>query len=398
MKLTREEYNRLLKYCVTPEQKARLKNVITLGTYRKAAKFEGVTKNAIAQTIAVLRTRASRMGDTPNEDAAGLASVGYSIKGKSTLYAADGSIKQQWVKTQEDKEKRHEALLEELELASQSVKGLSLPTRRPQQLDTEILAVYPYGDPHMGMYAWHGDSEEDFDLSTGVQLMVDATTALVQSAPPAQKALIAFLGDFYHADNQSNTTVRSGHQLDVDSRWLKVFRVGVNTAVTLIELAKRKHDEVHVIVEIGNHDDHSALALGVCLEMFFSNDPRVTIDNSGQRYHYYRFGSNLIGVHHGDLSKPAALPGIMACDRPQDWGETLYRSWYTGHIHNQTRYDLAGCEVESFRILPPRDAWSQGMGYRSHGRSMDCIVRHTTRGEIARHTVRAADFIKDTTK
>ena len=398
MKFTHEEYQRLSKYCTTPEQKQRIKNLYELGTQRKAAKAEGVSKNAIHQTLRVLRMRAARMGDSPEADAAGLAPVGFSVKGKSILYDKDGKIKQQWVKTQEDREKRHEALLEELEVASERVKGLSLPTRRPQRLDTEILAIYPYGDPHMGMYAWHGDSEEDFDLNTGVQLMVDATTSLVQSAPPARKALVAFLGDFYHADNQSNTTVRSGHQLDVDSRWLKVFRVGVNTAVTLIELAKRKHDEVHVIVEIGNHDDHSALALGVCLEMFFANDPRVTIDNSGQRYHYYRFGDNLIGVHHGDLSKPAALPGIMACDRPQDWGQTHHRTWYTGHIHNQTRYDLAGCEVESFRILPPRDAWSQGMGYRSHGRSMDCIVRHSTRGEIARHTVRAAEFYKGEAK
>jgi Calcineurin-like phosphoesterase. len=392
------EYERLSRYCNSPEQEQRLKNYYDLGTHRKAADAEGVSKNAIYQTMSVLRTRASRAGDTPDADAAGHAPAGFSVKGKSTLYDKDGNIKVQWVKTQEDREKRHEALLDELQVASERVKGLSLLTPVPEELDEELLAIYPYGDPHMGMYAWHGDSEEDFDLSMAVNLMVEATTSLVQSAPPSKKALIAFLGDFYHADNQSNTTVRSGHQLDVDSRWLKVFRVGVNTAVTLIELAKRKHEEVHVIVEIGNHDDHSALALGVCLEMFFSNDERVTIDNSGQRYHYYRFGDNLIGIHHGDLSKPASLPGIMACDRPQDWGETLYRSWYTGHIHNQTRYDLAGCEVESFRILPPRDAWSQGMGYRGHGRSMDCIVRHTSRGEIARHTVRAADFYKETEK
>jgi hypothetical protein len=311
------------------------------------------------------------------------------------LYGSKGEIKQQWVKTQEDKEKRHEALLDELELASDRIKGLSLPVRAPTAVDTEILAVYPYGDPHIGMYTWHGDAEGDFDLNMAVDLMTKATQALVSSAPPAEKALICFLGDFYHADNQSNETARGKNQLDVDSRWLKVFRVGVNTAVSLIELAKRKHREVHVIVEIGNHDDHSALALAVCLSMFFKNDKRVTIDQSGQYYHYYRFGRNLIGVHHGHLSKPAALPGIMAADRPEDWGKTDHRVWYTGHIHNQTRYDLAGCEVESFRILPPRDAWSQSMGYRSIGRSMDCIVRHHTRGEIARHTVRAEQFGAD---
>jgi hypothetical protein len=387
-----EEFKRLKKYCITPEQKQRLHNLYESGSERKAAKIEGVGRNAISQTLRILRKRAARMGDSPDADAQGLAAEGFAVKGKSTLYDADGNIKVQWVKTQEDKEKRHEALLEELEMASERVKGLSLPTKAPVRLDTELLAIYPYGDPHVGMYAWHGDSEKDFDLNKAVELMTVATASLVQAAPPAEKALVIFLGDFYHADNQSNTTTRSGAQLDVDSRWLKVFRVGVNTAVALIELAKRKHKEVHVIVEIGNHDDHSALALAVCLTMFFKDDPRITIDQSGQRYHYYRFGLNLIGVHHGDLSKPAALPGIMAADRAPDWGQVTHRVWYTGHIHNQTRYDLAGCEVESFRILPPRDAWTQSMGYRAQGRSMDCIVRHDIRGEIARHTVRAADF------
>lgn len=392
MALSSTEFEILKKYCITTEQLSRLQNILEGGSERKAAKLEGVTRNAISQTLRVLRARAARMGDSKEADSLGLAAEGYFIKGKSTLYDAEGNIKVQWVKTQEDRELRHEALLDELELASERVRGLSLPTRAPKRLDSELLAIYPYGDPHVGMYAWSGDAEGDFDLNKAIILMTDATIALVASAPPAEKGLIVFLGDFYHADNQSNVTTRSGAQLDVDSRWLKVFRVGVNAAVSLIEIAKKKHKTVHVIVEIGNHDDHSALALAVCLSLFFKDDSRITIDQSGQRYHYYRFGQNLIGVHHGDLSKPTALPGIMAADRASDWGETIHRVWYTGHIHNQTRYDLAGCEVESFRILPPRDAWSQSMGYRSVGRSMDCIVRHVDRGEIARHTVRAADF------
>lgn len=386
-----KEYQRLLRYCTTDAQQERLTNFFKLGGERKAAKHEGVTKTAINQTLTLLRRRAAERGDSPAEDALGQAPEGYFIKGKSTLLGENGEIKLQWVKTQHQMQENHERLMEALEEASGRIKGLAKPTKAPQNCHSELLAIYPYGDPHIGMYAWQGDAQEDFDLPKAVEIMTNATKRLIESAPPAESALVAFLGDFYHADNQSNKTTRSGHLLDVDTRWSKVFRTGADTAVGLIQLALTKHKKVHVICEIGNHDDHSALTLAVCLDMYFRNEPRVTIDTSGQRFHYYRFGGNLIGIHHGDLVKPASLPGIMAADRAEDWGQTSHRVWYTGHIHNQTRYDLAGCEVESFRILPPRDAWAQSMGYRG-GRSMDCIIRHETRGEISRNTVHASEL------
>lgn len=391
MPIDHTEYKRLARHAVTEQQLTRLKNVFELGSERKAAKLEGVNKNAVHQTIQLIKKRAIRMGDTKEWDEQGLAAPGNMVSGKSILYDAEGNIKLQWVKTKEDITMRQELIALALSEAAEGLKGLAPAVIAPKKVDSDLIAIYPYGDPHIGMYAWKGDAEEDHDLDKAVALLTNATTRLVAGAPSAEQALIVLLGDFYHADNQLNRTMRSGHALDVDSRWAKVFRTGVMTCVSLIQLALQKHKQVHVICEIGNHDDHSALALGVSLDMFFSDEPRVTIDTSAQRFHYYRFGENLIGVHHGDLVKPAALPQLMAADRPEDWGKSRHRVWYTGHIHNQTRYDLAGCEVESFRILPPRDAWAQSMGYRG-GRSMDCIIRHRTRGEISRHTVHAAEI------
>ena len=56
--------------------------------------------------------------------------------------------------------------------------------------------------------------------------------------------------------------------------------------------------------------------------------------------HWHRFGKNLIGVTHGDTVKAQQLGPVMACDRPEDWGETAYRFWYTGHVH-QNRYAIS---------------------------------------------------------
>jgi hypothetical protein len=383
------EYEGLKQYCKNEKQAEKLRLTFELGSMSAAARQLGLRSNAVYESIQVIRKEAARRGHSPDEKRAGLAAPGFAVKRRSTYYDLEtGKPVKEWLITEPEKAQNWESLLQGIQDAASTIEGLQTPTKAPAHCDKDLLAIYPYGDPHIGMYAWNEDAEADFDLDTAVSLFTSATTDLVASAPPAEQALIAFLGDFFHSDNQSNRTARSGHQLDVDSRWSKVLRVGVNIAVSLIHLALTKHRKVHVICEIGNHDDHSAVMLAVCLDAFFRQDKRVTIDLSPARFHYYRFGSNLIGVHHGDLVKPNALPGVMANDRAEDWGQTTKRVWYTGHIHNQTRYDLAGCEVESFRILPPRDVYAQSNGYRS-GRSMDCIIRHRDRGEIARHTVHA---------
>jgi len=118
---------------------------------------------------------------------------------------------------------------------------------------------------------------------------------------------------------------------------------------------------------------------------YFNNNPRVKVDLSPAEHWYFKFGKVLIGATHGDKSKFSAMPGIMACDRPQDWGQTTYRYWYQGHIHHKHVEEFPGCVVEAFRTLAARDAWHSGQGYRA-GRDMCAIVHHKNRGEIERHT------------
>lgn len=385
--MDRLEYEGLKPYCKNKLQRRRLDLVFQLGTQKAAAAEEGVNKTAIHQTMTIIRREAARRGYSPDEKMAGLAAAGFAVKRRSTFYNLEtGKPVREWLITEPDKTVAWETMLQELQAGVPKIPPLKLSS--PRHPDKDLLAILPYGDPHVGMYAWHEDAEDDFDLDKAVSLMSEATQQLVSCAPSAGTALIAFLGDFFHSDDQTNRTRRSGHQLDVDSRWAKVLRVGCRTAASLVGLALQKHRNVHVITEIGNHDDHTAIMLAVYLDALFTRNRRVTVDLSPARFHYFRFGQNFIGTNHGDQVKPDKLPGIMAADRPEEWGGCKYRVWYTGHIHNQKRWDLPGCEVESFRILPPRDAYAQGAGYRS-GRSMDCIIRHRTKGEIGRYTVNA---------
>jgi hypothetical protein len=379
-----DELEKLKQFAMNESQLRKIEAVIEHGSNRKAAKVLGVAPSSVDSTIQSIRKRAARLGYAPDHDMTRPAPDGFSVSGVSTLYNADGEISAQWVKTKQEREIMLKATMEAaIEVFSEH--DMKVPTiKKPKTDMKDLLTVYPMGDPHIGMYAWSEETGEDFDLKIAEKNLVQAVEKLSADAPASEQALIVNVGDFFHSDDQTNRTRRSGHDLDVDSRWAKVLRVGIRAMRQIIEAALRKHAKVHVINEIGNHDDHTAQVLTIALAMAYEANPRVTFDESPMRFHYYRFHDVLIGVTHGDTVKPDKLGGIMATDRPEDWGATKRRYWYTGHIHTRNTFEVPGCEVESFRTLAGKDAWTANMGYRS-GRDMYCIVHHKNYGEIARN-------------
>lgn len=334
--------------------------------------------------------RSKSRKEIPPHDSVEQTPEGFAIKGVSNYYRVqpDGTkaLVGQWVKTKAEEEARYQALLDAMSHIADAWQGKADPVPAPAHLNDELLCVYPFGDPHIGMHAWSDEAGDNFDLKIAERNICAAVDQLVAGAPPARRALLVWLGDNQHTDNPTNRTARSGHALDVDGRWPKVLRVTVRAARRSIDRALEKHEHVNVIIEIGNHDDCSSIMLALCLEQYYEREPRVTIDTSPAKFHWYRFGQNLIGVTHGDTVKLNQLPAIMACDRKQDWGETEHRYWYTGHVHHDSLQEFPGCVVETFRTLAPKDAWAAAAGYRA-GQDMKMDVIHCRHGRIQRNTV-----------
>lgn len=308
---------------------------------------------------------------------------GFHLRGISELRGADGEVKLRWIKSAADAETRLLQLRDAVLQIGEEIPRAK-PARTPATSDADLLCVYPMGDPHIGMFSWAAETGEDFDLQIAERELAGAIDGLVSAAPAAEQALIINLGDFFHADNPENRTSRSGHALDVDTRWPKVLAVGVRIMRRIIDRTLEKHARVRVVNEIGNHDDNSSVMLGLCLAAYYEREPRVEIDTSPAKFHWLEFGKNLIGVTHGNGLKRDALPGIMAADQAEAWGRTLYRYWYCGHVHHESVKEFPGAVVESFRTLAPRDAWHAASGYRSD-RDIRCDVLHREWGRVARN-------------
>ncbi|MFS2103658.1 hypothetical protein [Ralstonia sp. Ralssp135] len=354
------------------------------GSERKAADALQVSRGTVSKAMVRLKAKASKRGFSPEHDMHHVVPEGYKVRGTSTLYDESGKPKLQWVKSSIDAERQEELARAALEIMAQEVCGLSPHVGAPTHVLSDLLAVYPFGDPHVGLHVWGKECGQDFDLEIGRKLTFGAVDRLVTSAPAADTAILLLLGDVFHMDDQTNQTPAHRHQLDVDSRYVKVIQVGIETYRHAILRALQKHKKVIVKAVPGNHDPHAIWALIFTLAAYFSNEPRVDVDTGPAKHWYFRFGKVLIGSTHGDTTKHSQLGGIMACDRAKDWGETLYRYWYTGHIHSQSVTELPGVVCESFRTLAAPDAHSARHAYRS-GRDMLCIVHHKDFGEIERH-------------
>jgi hypothetical protein len=305
------------------------------------------------------------------------------------MYDAEGNIAAQWVKSSIDRERQAQIMTEAMEAMADALPRIAPRPEPTGEFDTKLMACYPIGDAHIGMYSWAEETGEDWDLKIAERLHCTAMAHLVESAPATEDAVIINLGDWYHADNMEGVTTRSGHNLDMDSRFAKMARVGVKIMRQCIESALKKHKRVRVINATGNHDDTTSLMLAICLANVYENEPRVSIETSPSGFHYFRHGKVLVGIHHGHSTKAERLPGVMAADRAKDWGETEYRYWWTGHVHHQSMKDYAGVSVESFRVLAAKDAYAHWGGYRAP-RDMKCIVLHSEYGEVARNTVNPA--------
>jgi hypothetical protein len=326
-------------------------------------------------------------------DSGNYVSSGELLKGSSTLYDEDGNIKLQWVKTDVEKESQTEALRELVGSLVDELPKFQKIDFNQSFVSEDLMAVYPLGDPHIGMKAYKDEAGDDWDLETSQKVFCGVFDRLVKTAPSCEKAVIVNLGDYFHRDNVAGVTERHRHTLDTDGNYMMMVDTGLKIVIQMINSALEHHHTVKVINIIGNHDDTGAMFLQAALKHMYENEPRVEIDCTSSVFQYFQHGSSFFGVHHGHTCKADKLPLVMATDRPKEWGNSEYRYWLTGHIHHDTRKEYSGCSVESFRTLAAKDAYAYSGGYRA-GQDSKALVIHKHYGEIERHTINIAQVLK----
>jgi hypothetical protein len=405
----------------TPEIKVWALAQLETRTQPDVARELGTTQHAIESMV----RRHRRQGPTGNPAVTTPANVheGLSLHGQSTLTGVDGNVKArwdlarkpaddpaplppgflaqsvsrgvggdggvfaEWTRYTPERVAQWEAARAAVQEHVSEYVRAATPVDAPAATDADLLAVYPLGDPHIGMLAWAAEVGESFDLRIAERELCECFRQLVARAPAARRAIVTNLGDFWHATDNAQRTAKSGHKLDVDGRAGKVGKVGLRIMHTLVDAALEKHEHVTVKCIPGNHDDATAFWLPAVMTATYRNEPRVTVEDAFNPYQFTPFGSVLIGWAHGDGAKIEALGEIMARDvEPALWAGARFRVWHTGHVHHMTTKELRTCVVHTHRTMAGRDAWHHHAGYRS-GQGLEVFAYHRDWGYDGRQYV-----------
>jgi len=212
------------------------------------------------------------------------------------------------------------------------------PTKYPplkKKPDANLMLECGLVDQHFGMLAWGKETLSDYDLKIASVLYVEAVKkALKRISNPNSigKILIPLGHDFFHINDQSNTTPRAKHQLDVDGRLPKVYSTGKLAAIKAIDYL-RKIAPVEIVYVPGNHDIQISYFLCDTIKAWFKDCPDVNVNTSPTSRKYFRWGKGLLGMTHGLDEKMQELPGIMAMEVKDDWAKSVYREIHMGHYH-----------------------------------------------------------------
>ena len=332
-----------------------------LGSYAAVAKHLGINESSVRRSIETATRR-----NLTDDFMGGAAPAGFGVDRTTTLYK-DGRPVMEWQRRSPAYEQFTQHI-DDLVAAMQS-EITPLTIDGPLYHGAEDwLTLYPVTDVHLGQLSWHRETGEDYNLTIARQQFKASVTRLVAMSPMSHTAVIVFLGDYFHADNNNAETAKSHNRLDVDSRHDKTLFVGGELAVWFIDLALQKHKRVIVHVCRGNHDENSAKALAMALYFRYSlaNPERVTVDIQPTELWSYEHGKTMLGFTHGDKVKAADMPGVMAGQWSEMWGRTLYRYAYSGHYHRAVAGPQAdekhGARWEILPAFTAKDAFNRSIG------------------------------------
>lgn len=286
-----------LKEWATPGQARCIDAYIAAGgSVRAAAKHLRMHHSSVQSSIQRAVAKAAIAGHSPVHDMTKPAPIGFSVKGTSTLYDAEGNISQQWVKTRADDLERELIVREAFEaMASELPRLEPVPAPVITQRSSHLLNLFTITDFHMGMLAWHKEGGDDWDLTIAEQTLYGFVDAMIAGAPLAKVAVINQLGDFLHQDGLKAETPTSGHALDADNRFGKIVQAAIRSLRRIVDRALETHEEVHVIMAEGNHDIVSSIWLRSLFAALYENEPRVTVNDSELPYYVYRWARLFLG-------------------------------------------------------------------------------------------------------
>lgn len=248
-------------------------------------------------------------------------------------------------------------------------------------------------DVHVGKLALSAETLSDYNSAIARDLALSSLDALLaQAAHHGISRIVLPVGhDLTHFESGSYGT-SAGTPQDPDGRYRIMRRLAYQLMVEMVQRAAQ-YAPVDVIGVPGNHGRDTDLAIAERLEARFEEHPNVKVLTPLTPRAYYQYGTNLLGLTHGDRIKRDTLPLIMADEMREAWASTTHREWLLGHFHAKQAFQYMQTESEfrsvRVRVLPSisaTDYWHAVCGY-SNVRAMEAYRYSLSDGYVGHHSV-----------
>lgn len=285
-----------------------------------------------------------------------------------------------------------EDILQEIRETAKAT-GINRTKPLPKRSAEAQLLYLGAHDVHVGKSASQQETLQDYSLPLARGLALDGVQRLLHEAAHCDigRIVLPVGHDLAHFES-GNYTTTGGTPQDPAERYRIMRRYAYELMVDLIQEVVQVAP-VTVIGIPGNHGRDTDLAIAERLEARFYDHPNVEVQVPLTPRSYFVYGTNLLGLTHGDRIKAATLPLIMADEMPEAWSKTTHREWLLGHLHAKQTYQYMQSESEHrsvrVRILPSisaQDYYHAVCGY-SNIRAMEAYRYHPTDGYAGHHSV-----------
>lgn len=311
---------------------------------------------------------------------------GLAIKGKTSLIDAEGRIITQHVMERAGAADTLAAMRAAVDAFKEELPRLPA-LAGPVHAASDLLNQFVVTDNHFGMLSWKEETGSDYDLKIAEQLLLDWFAHEIATAPEANTAVLAQLGDLMHHDALESVTPAHKHVLDADSRLQKIIRIVIRTIRRIIDMLLLKHQFVHVVMASGNHDPASSAWLREMLAAMYENEPRIFVDNSPMLYYAKEWGDTALFYHHGHKAGMKNVDVKFVSVFRDLYGKTKYAYGHTGHKHADEGVKTTLMYLEQHETLAGPDAFGASGPWWS-GRSAKRITYSKRFGEVGRSTAR----------
>ena len=254
------------------------------------------------------------------------------------------------------------------------ISKLPIPSNNKQK----VCGIISLQDIHFGK---EGNETVDADFEDTIINLISRGTA----AHHIDTLYFVVGGDLINMDTFGGATT-SGTPVDNSMSATKAYEAAFDAMHWAINYLVQCCDNLVVVYIPGNHDRLSSFHLAHALSKSIVCDT-ITWDIEYSERKVHVWGSNFNAFEHGDKHSKNN-PLIYASEYPREWGSTVNRTLFKGHLHTDrkvaymTSNETAGFVEKTLPSLSKMDYYHYSNKYIGNRRAGKLELQHPTMGNI----------------